>query len=95
MSIIFLIGAFLFINAVIDISISTPQQVQSVGHKKKRVSRNTTNYYYVVGGKSFEISYGAYMALIDGLEYRVYYLPRTKRLIAIEALDSSPGSSLF
>lgn len=100
MAVIFLlIGAFMLLNALIDmLSSSAPKQVQGMGHKEKRRSggkNRTTHYYYVVGGQSFQVKHAAYMALIDGLEYRVYYLPRTKRLISIEALDSSAGSSPF
>jgi hypothetical protein len=83
-----LIGSSMVVNALIDMFISTPQQTQGPGHKEKRTHRRTL-YYYVIGGRGFEIGYGPYLALIDGLDYRVYFLPRTKRLIAIEALDSS------
>jgi len=41
----------------------------------------------------FHNSQGAYPALIDGLKYRIDYLPRAKRLIAIEVLETSSGNS--
>lgn len=90
MAAVFLVlGGFLLVNALVDMFISAPQQIQGLAHKEKRVTggkHRTTHYYYVIGGQSFEISYRAYEALIDGLEYRIYYLPRTKQLISIEAL---------
>jgi len=97
--VIFLLaGIALLAKALLDLFISAPQQAQGVGRKEKRVSggkHRTTRYYYLVGGESFEIGSRAYTALIDGLEYRVYYLPHTKSLIAIETLSTSPGSPAF
>jgi len=91
-----LVGGFMFVNALIDVFISAPQQTQGMAHKKIRVSSSgrsqTTHYYYVIDDQSFEVSKSAYTALIDGLKYRIYYLPRTKRLISIEALEVSPGN---
>lgn len=47
-------------------------------------ARNTRYYTYQVNGLKFYVSQSAYNALIEGREYRVYYAPRSKRLVAIE-----------
>jgi hypothetical protein len=85
-------------NALFDMFLSIPRQVQGLGHKEKRITgsrRPTTHYYYVVGGQSFEVDYGACAALIDDMEYRVYYLPRTSTLISIEPTDISAATRNF
>jgi hypothetical protein len=91
-----LVGGIMFVNAMLDMTVSTLQHVDGIGHKEKRVTggkNRRTYYYYVINGQRFEVSYRAFAALIDGLEYRLYHLPRTKRLIAIDPLDVTPGVS--
>lgn len=61
----------------------------------QRAYSSKTDYYYLVGEQRFEISKRAYAALIEGVKYRVYYLPRTKILFSIEALGESSGDSPF
>jgi hypothetical protein len=84
-----LIGGFMFFNALLDLLAQTPLVTEGVGHKEKRTSggRNRrTVYYYVVDGVSFQVSRAAFQALLDGERYRVYALPRTKKLLTIEPL---------
>jgi hypothetical protein len=93
-----LVGGWMFLNGLLDMSISSIEQVEGPGHKEKRTSggRNrSTRYYYVINGQSFQVNRRAYTALIDGLAYRVYYLPRTKKLVSIEPVDVTPGSSQY
>jgi hypothetical protein len=45
----------------------------------------STTYYYHVGGQRFAVSYRGYQALLPGRAYRVYYTPRSGRLVGIEA----------
>jgi hypothetical protein len=47
-----------------------------------------TYYYYGLGDMNFSVSSAAYEALIEGLTYRVYYLPRSKMLLALEPLPT-------
>jgi hypothetical protein len=47
-----------------------------------------TVYYYSLGDLNFTVGSAAYEALIEGLTYRVFYLPRTKMLIGIEPISS-------
>ncbi|RPH58660.1 MAG: hypothetical protein EHM81_09590 [Chloroflexi bacterium] len=87
-----LIGGFMFVRAVLDMVQSSPAQVEGDGRKEKRVSggkNRSTRYYYVIGGTSFQVNRQAYTALIDGLDYRVFYLPNTKRLLSIEPITLS------
>ena len=55
---------------------------RSSGRSRRRV------YLYNIGNLNFEVPQGAYQALIDGLEYRAYYVPRTRQLLSIEPLDA-------
>lgn len=72
-----------------------PLTLRGIGKKHSEIrgsgkSRQTC-YYYVIGDTRFSIAEKAYPALIDGLEYQAYYLPRSKRLLSIEPL-SAPNS---
>lgn len=49
-------------------------------------ARNSRYYTYQLNGFKFRVSLSAYNALIEGKNYRVYFAPRTKRLMAIEPL---------
>jgi len=49
-----------------------------------RRGRNTRYYLYHLNDINFRVSRSAYNALIEGGEYRVYFAPRSKRLVAIE-----------
>jgi hypothetical protein len=86
-------AGFLFIRAVLDLGQGAPEEIRGSGHKEIRVHSSgrsrSTHYYYVIDGVDFEIRKKAYAALLDGLEYRAYYLPRTKTLLSIEALPST------
>ncbi len=98
LAVFLLIGAYMAANAFIDIFISQVERVEGPGHKEKRVSggkNRTVRYYYIINGKDFQVSKTAFGALIDGLEYRAYYLPRTKRLLTLEPIDVMPDSSRY
>ncbi|HET7842113.1 MAG TPA: hypothetical protein VFM21_10930 [Terriglobia bacterium] len=47
-----------------------------------------TVHYYSLGDLNFSVGSAAYEALIEGLTYRVFYLPRTKMLIGIEPISN-------
>jgi hypothetical protein len=44
-------------------------------------------YHYKVNGLSFQVTARGYAALVVGLRYRIYYLPRSKTLASIEPLS--------
>ncbi len=47
-----------------------------------------TVHYYSLGDLNFTVGRAAYEALIEGLNYRVFYLPRTRMLIGIEPIPN-------
>lgn len=65
-----------------------------VVHSDGRVARHIHDagrvryYTYQVNGFKFYVSESAYNALIEGLEYRVYFTPHSKRPVAIEQLKN-------
>ncbi len=85
-----LVGGWMVVGGLLDIAISSLEQAQGAGRKEKRTSGSrsrSTRYYYVIDGKSFQVTRRAYAALLEGLDYRIYYLPRTKKLVSIEPVD--------
>jgi hypothetical protein len=54
--------------------------------RQTRRSRYSRSYYYAAGLHKFQISQAAYNALIEGKSYRIYYVPRSQRLVSIEPL---------
>lgn len=93
-----LVGGWMFLSGVLDMSLSSIEQWQGVGRKQKRTSggkSRSTTYYYVIDGKSFQVSRRAYNALFEGIAYRIYYLPRTKKLVSIEPVDVTTEVSLY
>ena len=42
--------------------------------------------YYVIGSHKYYVFEAAYNALVEGEHYRIYYLPRSKRLVAVEPI---------
>jgi hypothetical protein len=51
-----------------------------------RRGRNMRYYFYQLDGVKFIVSKSAYNALIEGRDYRIYFGPRSKRLVAIEPM---------
>lgn len=93
LGIFLLVGGWLFVNAALDMTVSPLDQVEGEGRKESRRSggkNRRTNYYYMVNNHSFQVNFEAYNALVDGQRYRVYYLPRTRKLLSIEVLGSGP-----
>jgi protein-S-isoprenylcysteine O-methyltransferase Ste14 len=82
------IGFTMVLNAFLDLNASAPEIVEGEGHKvtrRKSSGRSSrTVYYYIIGSQEFEIPQKAYPALLEGFNYRAYFMPRTKRLLTIE-----------
>ncbi len=53
----------------------------------------SVRYYYLMDSQRWKISNAAYNALIEGKRYRIYSLPRSKRLVAVEPLEPDATSS--
>lgn len=84
-----LVGGYMFVSGLLDLFAQAPLVTEGEGRKEKRTSggkNRRTTYYYVVDGTSFQVKKSAYEALVDGERYRVYALPRTKKLLTIEPL---------
>ena len=58
--------------------------VEGLVVRESHRSRYHTSYYYVVESFKFEVSEAAYNALIEGVQYRIWYAPHSKRLVSIE-----------
>ncbi len=82
-----LIAGWRVVSGLLDMSVSSLKQVQGLGRRKKIATRGGSRYYYVIGERRFQVSYRAYKALLEGIEYRAFYLPRTNMLISIEPID--------
>jgi hypothetical protein len=52
-----------------------------------RAAGRSTRYYYHIDGQRFDVSYRGYQALVPGRAYRLYYTPRSMRVVGIEAIE--------
>ena len=88
------IGFTMVLNAILDFNTSEPEMVEGEGRKvtrRKSSGRSSrTVYYYVIGDHEFEVPQKAFPALVEGINYRAYFMPRSKRLVTLEPL-SVPG----
>ncbi len=60
--------------------------VQGPGEKTFRSRRAAVIKSYLINDQRFDVSGHAYNAMVDGEMYRVYYTPRTKTILSIEAI---------
>ncbi len=68
--------------------------LEGYGQPDKHTSKGRTSYYYKLGRQQFDVSSVAYRTLVPGMRYRLYYLPRTDKLVSIEPLPqqaAQPG----
>jgi hypothetical protein len=88
------IGFTMVLNAILDFNTREPEVVEGEGRKitrrKSSGKSSRTVYYYVIGDHEFEVPQRAFPALVEGINYRAYFMPRTKRLVTLEPL-SVPG----
>ncbi len=42
------------------------------------------SFYYQVGNEKFSVSANAYVAFVEGRDYKIYYLPFSKRIVNVE-----------
>lgn len=47
------------------------------------------SYYYTIGRRHFKVSKAGYATLVEGLIYRLYYTPKTRRLTSIELINQN------
>ena len=85
-----LLGRTLFF-ALRNIVQKKVESMEGVGFKTYTIDsdNNSETYYYKIGDTRFQVnSRAAYDALISELMYRAYYLPNSKVLVNIEALET-------
>ena len=87
-----LLGLYFFIITALDFLSRTVHVLEGVGVGKVTTSKDddgstTTRMYYVISGQRFKVTKKAYVVFEWGRKYRVYYTPRRKVLVNIEALD--------
>jgi hypothetical protein len=93
---ILIIGAILLlkfswsaIQIMGDIWIGKPSSVEGPVVRQSRRTRYYRSHYYVSGSHKFQVSESAYNALIEGKSYRIFYVPRSKRLVSMEPIGTS------
>jgi len=79
-----LIAAWNILGAVWDILTGKATHTEGIVTRHEHRTRNSRSYSYQINQHKFKVSHIAYNALIDGREYRVYFAPRSKRLLGIE-----------
>ena len=85
------IGFTMVLNAFLDLNAHEPEVVEGAGSKitrrKSSGKSSRTVYYYIIGDHEFEVPQKAYPALLEGMSYKAYYMPRTKHLLSIEPVS--------
>jgi len=85
------IGFTMVLNAILDLGATEPETVEGEGHKTSRRKSSgkssRTVYYYILGDHEFEVPQKAFPALLDGISYRAYFMPRSKRLLTLEPVS--------
>jgi len=91
-------GGIALYKALADALSGTVESVQGLATKssEQRSSGRSRRrvYLYNIGNEKFEVLRSAHAALLDGLEYRAFFAPRTRQLLSLELLDL-PGVSFF
>lgn len=85
-------GIFLLTTTLLDLFGGVVASLEGPGWKKATTSTDddgstTTRTYYVVADQRFTVKSRGFDALENGRNYRVYFTPRRKILVNIEALD--------
>lgn len=88
------IGFTMVLNAILDFNTHELEVAEGEGRKisrrKSSGKSSRTVYYYVIGDHEFEVPQKAFSALVEGFNYRAYFMPRSKRLVTLEPV-SIPG----
>ena len=87
-----LFGIFLLTTTLLDLFGGAVASLEGPGWKKVTTSTDddgstTTRTYYVVADQRFTVKSRGFSALENGRNYRVYFTPRRKILVNIEAMD--------
>ena len=87
-----LYGLFNLVQTLLDLVGGAVVSLEGTGWRKITTSRDddgstTTRTYYVVADQRFSVKKNAIGAIENGRNYRVYFTPRKKILVNMEALD--------
>jgi len=90
--VISLVGLYFTILTVFDLMGKSVANLEGPGWKKITTSTDddgstTTRTYYIVAEQRFSVKKKGFGVLENGRNYRVYFTPRRKILVNIEALD--------
>lgn len=91
-----LVGVIILVvsmRRIADIIARRAVAIEGWVESRRNNSGESTTYNYEVSGKRFQVGGRAYLALVPGIYYRVYYAPRCKELLSIEPLAAPAGSS--
>ena len=87
-----LFGLYNLVQTVLDLVGGAVVSLEGPGWRKITTSRDddgstTTTTYYVVAEQRFRVKKNAIGVIENGRNYRVYFTPRKKILVNMEALD--------
>ena len=90
--VISLVGLYFLTLSILDLLGRSVISLEGTGWKKITTSTDddgstTTRTYYVIGEQRFSVKKNGFGVLENGRNYRVYFTPRRKILVNIEALD--------
>lgn len=83
----FYYGSTRFGNALTDMLQSAPSELSGIAFKTLRVGGRRNReafYFYRFDSGELQVSHKAYDLLLPNLEYRVFYLPKTGRILSME-----------
>jgi hypothetical protein len=63
------------------------EQATGIATRSVQHAGRSTRYYYHIGGQRLAVSHRAYQALLPGRAYRVYYTPRSQRVVGMEVVE--------
>ncbi len=79
--------AYLAQQLVRDAAGGSVKQVTGPVRRSFRSNGKSTSYYFDVKNEQFSVTGTAYAALVPDREYRVYYAPRSRRIVAMELVQ--------
>lgn len=86
-----LFGLYRIATSLADMLGGWVDSVEGIGLKRIAVSEDsegdtTSTYYYCVNGMDFKVKEEGYHALVENRPYRVFFTPRSRKMVNIEAL---------
>lgn len=76
-----------------DLQSGAVAQLESFVSSTTKTDSGTANYYWIAGQQRFSVSGDMYTVLEPG-RYRLYFLPRSRRIVAAEPSAAATGNDL-